>query len=247
MDVMIFPKLAFALVILLLVVVPAYVSYQNKRAPESKRRHEPGAYGCSIAGAAVVGYVIGIPVGIAVACSSPGCGNLCGLFGIFFFGPLFAMAAATVSPLVLWMITKRTPKTDRQNNVETNEPNRWRTLAANKRLRVIAGIAMALFTLALISFGALSSALPPPINDAERNCINSTHFSITVGVANYRYPVYSKRLVGALRATSLFDGVELLETAPKADVIARESPRQWNPNLSPGQPVDIRNRAFDGR
>jgi len=115
MDVMIFPKLAFALVILLLVVVPAYVSYQNKRAPESKRWHKPVAYGCSIAGAAVVGYLIGIPVGIAVACS-PGGGNLCGLAGYFLFGPIFAMAAAAVSPLVLWMITKRTPKTDRQNN-----------------------------------------------------------------------------------------------------------------------------------
>ena len=81
--------------------------------------------------------------------------------------------------------------------------------------------AAVLFIVALISRGCASSALPPPLNEAQRICITSTHFPIIVGVASYRRPVYSERLVGALRATGLFDGVEVLGAAPKADVIAR--------------------------
>lgn len=105
--------------------------------------------------------------------------------------------------------------------METDKLNRWRTLAANKLFHRIAGTAIVLIILALISRGGHSSALPAPLSETERNCINSTHFPITVGVANYRHPVYSNRLVGALRATGLFDGVELLDVAPNADVVAR--------------------------
>ncbi len=107
MDIMIFPKIASAVVAVALVVIPASVYFQNRREPASKERHSPGLYGCGIALTAFLAYSAGVPVGIGVACSSPGAGNLCGLAGFFVYGPIFAAVAAVVTPLALWIIVKR--------------------------------------------------------------------------------------------------------------------------------------------
>jgi hypothetical protein len=40
--------------------------------------------------AGFVGYAVGATIGIAIACSTPKGGNLCGLMGIFGVGPLLA-------------------------------------------------------------------------------------------------------------------------------------------------------------
>lgn len=116
MDIMVYPKIASAIVTLALVIVPTWVFLQNKRAPASRELHSPGIYGCAIAGAAAAAYGIGLPLGIAVACSSPDAGNLCGLAGFFFYGPIFAATAAIVAPLILWVIAKRSPKAKHASN-----------------------------------------------------------------------------------------------------------------------------------
>jgi hypothetical protein len=104
--------------------------------------------------------------------------------------------------------------------MRTGKQNRWLTPARIRWLRRFAVIAAALFVLAAVSRGGYSAALPPPLSETDRECIASTHFPITVGVAKYKRPIYSDRLVGALRATTLFDRVEPLETVPRAEIIA---------------------------
>jgi hypothetical protein len=91
-----------------------------------------------------------------------------------------------------------------------------------RRIAVITlALTLVLLVLAIALSGGYSASLPPPLSETERNCITSTHFPVTVGVANYRHPVYSERLVRSLKATGLFDNVELLENAPQANIVAR--------------------------
>lgn len=60
------------------------------RAPQSGRKAGFGRYlGLSVI-AGLIGYGAGAVIGIAVACSTPKGGNLCGLMGIFGVGPLLA-------------------------------------------------------------------------------------------------------------------------------------------------------------
>ena len=68
--------------------------------------------------------------------------------------------------------------------------------------------------------GCASSALPPSLSQAEHRLVNSTHYAATVGVAPYKYPVYSERLLKSLRGTGLFDDVEALERIENPDLIA---------------------------
>ncbi len=62
-------------------------------APQSGRKLRFGRYlGLSVV-AGLIGYGAGAAVGIAIACSTPEGGNLCGLMGVFGVGPLLANIA----------------------------------------------------------------------------------------------------------------------------------------------------------
>jgi hypothetical protein len=69
--------------------------------------------------------------------------------------------------------------------------------------------------------GCTSMVLPRSLSDAELARVRSTRFNVSVGVAKDENPLYSDRLVRALRRTRLFGRVERLEEVPNADLVAR--------------------------
>lgn len=85
------------------IAVPLYyLSYRT--APEPKKALSLLRYVLSTLAAGAAGYVAGAAVGIAIACSSDGAGNLCGLAGVFGTGPL---AAAIVMAIYARATTRR--------------------------------------------------------------------------------------------------------------------------------------------
>jgi len=104
-----------ATMLLPLVGLPIYIIFNRGKAPVETERPSPAAYAWSIGIAAVLGYGVGVSVGIGVSCS-PGGGNLCGLAGYFIFGPLFALAAAILAPLVLYVSGRQTRNSADQND-----------------------------------------------------------------------------------------------------------------------------------
>jgi hypothetical protein len=69
--------------------------------------------------------------------------------------------------------------------------------------------------------GCSSAALPPTPEASDLAKVRAAHFPVTIGVERYRWPVYSERLIGALRSTGLFDAVGSLEELPDATLVAR--------------------------
>lgn len=86
---------------------------------------------------------------------------------------------------------------------------------------------LALFVLAAllvgiaIGGGCSSSTLPPRPTDAQMALLKATHFRASVGVEEYKYPVYSEHLVRDLRSTGLFDAVDPLEKIAAPTFVAR--------------------------
>src|SRR6185436_7572834 len=67
-----------------------------------------------------------------------------------------------------------------------------------------------------------TTTLPPELSGAQQDLIRNTRFDATVGVEAYELPVYSDRLLGALRATGMFKRVDprgAFKTPP--DLIAK--------------------------
>jgi hypothetical protein len=69
--------------------------------------------------------------------------------------------------------------------------------------------------------GCTSMPLPRPLTDVELSQINKTRYNASVGVEKDENPLYSDRLIRALRKTELFNKVEKLENLPNPDLIAR--------------------------
>ena len=89
-----------------------------------------------------------------------------------------------------------------------------------KKLLITAAAAVAL--VAIVAFGGCSSSsLPSTPTDAQLRLLEQTHFKASIGVETYKYPIYTERLIGDLRASGLFDRVDLLEQIDKPDLIAR--------------------------
>jgi len=63
-----------------------------------------------------------------------------------------------------------------------------------------------------ISDGCASTSLPPKLSITQIDEIANTHFAASVGVEDFKYPVYSEKLTKALRRTGLFDKVEPLSS-----------------------------------
>jgi len=104
-----------ATIVLALTGLPIYLYFNRGKAPPQAEQPSLLVYTSSIGIAAVVGYGVGVSIGIGVACSQGG-GNLCGLVGFFFFGPLFALAAAILAPLVVYVNRRHTSKPSHQDN-----------------------------------------------------------------------------------------------------------------------------------
>ena len=67
----------------------------------------------------------------------------------------------------------------------------------------------------------VSSTLPPKPSAAQLEILRTTHFSATLAVEPYKYPVYSEALANDLRKTGLFDAVDSFENLKRADLVAR--------------------------
>ena len=98
-----------AAMVLPLVGLPVYIFFSRGKATGQAERPSLFAYASSIGVGAILGYGVGVSVGIGVGCSQGG-GNLCGLVGFFIFGPLFALAAAILAPLIVYISAKHTRK-----------------------------------------------------------------------------------------------------------------------------------------
>jgi len=107
--------LFIATMILPLVGLSIYVSSRRGKTSDQAEHPSPVVYGSSIVIATVVGYGVGVSIGIGVGCSQ-GAGNLCGLVGIFIYGPLFALGAAVLAPLVVYVSAKHAGKSVHQND-----------------------------------------------------------------------------------------------------------------------------------
>lgn len=91
----------FAITVLLAFTgIPVNVLLNRSKATDQGKRPSLAVYALSIGIAAFVGYGVGVSIGIGVGCSQGG-GNLCGLVGYFFYGPLFALGAAILPRLSL--------------------------------------------------------------------------------------------------------------------------------------------------
>lgn len=110
MDIIAIGKIMVVTLALEIILVPVFVYVQRKKSPRGSRLLSPIVFALSIGGAAIIGYVIGVPLGVKIACSMDNAGNLCGLAGYFFFGPLLALIAATLTPIMVWIFSNRVSK-----------------------------------------------------------------------------------------------------------------------------------------
>ena len=83
---------------------------------------------------------------------------------------------------------------------------------ANKRKWLIAIIIALPIIIAGLSGGCASTSLPPKLSKGQLDEIAKTHFAVSVGVEEFKYPVYSEKLTKALQRTDLFDRVEPLKS-----------------------------------
>lgn len=90
------------------------------------------------------------------------------------------------------------------------------------RRKVLATAVVLGVLVTVASFGGCGSfALPPRPTGSQLALLKATQFRATVGVEEYKYPVYTENLVSDLRSTGLFTSVEPLEKIVKPDLIAR--------------------------
>ncbi len=93
-----------------------------------------------------------------------------------------------------------------------------------RRRRIVIGtgaVALLLFVALGLAGGCSSTTVPRKLTKAQREQVDATHIRATVGVEKHQLPVYSQKLLSALRATNLFDQVEHLDDlAEPPDLIA---------------------------
>lgn len=96
-------------------------------------------------------------------------------------------------------------------------------MKAASRRKLITAILLSTLAVLLAEFS--SSSLPPPLDSGQQQVVRQSHLSFTVAVVDDDELADSDRLLGALRATGLFDRVSLLSDASKPDLIAYPAPR----------------------
>ena len=78
-----------------------------------------------------------------------------------------------------------------------------------------------------IVFGlGTSSTIPARLSKSERAQVKAAHFEAVVGVEQYGAPVYSRKLVRALRRTGLFDRVDHLDSLSIAPTLVARDERR---------------------
>lgn len=60
-------------------------------------------------------------------------------------------------------------------------------------------------------WGCNSTSLPPLLTSSQHSLIDTVRFEASVGVAVYRFPVYSEKLIKSLKATGLFTRIDKLD------------------------------------
>jgi len=85
-------------------------------------------------------------------------------------------------------------------------------MKTKKRKWIIAIIIVLPIIIVGLSGGCASTSLPPKLSKAQLDEIANTHFTASIGVEEFKYPVYSEKLTKALRVTGLFDKVEPLSS-----------------------------------
>jgi hypothetical protein len=92
----------------------------------------------------------------------------------------------------------------------------------HRRAKVILGVLIAFAALVGIAIagGCSSSTLPPKLTAAQVATIRNCHIAVSIGVAPYKYPVYSESLIKDLRATGIFDTVDSIERVKDPALVA---------------------------
>lgn len=103
-----------AALVIPLIFLPIYIFISRGKSTVRAERSSLLAYASSIVLGAFLGYGVGVSIGIGIGCSQGG-GNLCGLVGFFMFGPLFALAAAILAPLIVYISGNNTRKSEHHN------------------------------------------------------------------------------------------------------------------------------------
>lgn len=73
-----------------------FYAVHRRRRPERGRHMPAAAFTIILLVCAVIAFPFGMIFGASAACSSPGWGNLCGLFGVFVTGPLASSLAIVI-------------------------------------------------------------------------------------------------------------------------------------------------------
>src|SRR3990172_10961428 len=96
-------------------------------------------------------------------------------------------------------------------------------MMTRRNIYILCGIGA--FFLIIMAAGLMgectSMVLPRSPSHAELARVSNTRFHVSIGVEKDENPLYSDRLVQALRRTGLFSRVEKLEDLPHADLVAR--------------------------
>jgi len=81
---------------------------------------------------------------------------------------------------------------------------------------------LVLLSLLVLQSGCGTTRLPPRLSSSERAILSEARqFPVIVAVQEYKYPVYSKKLIRDLRATGLFKSVLKAEDLRGVDLLAR--------------------------
>jgi len=94
--------LAFLSPVVAIFLAARFYALHCRRRPEPDRRFPLVAYILILLVCAIIAFLFGLSFGISAACSTPGFGNLCGLFGFFVTGPFASsLTIFLVSGLIL--------------------------------------------------------------------------------------------------------------------------------------------------
>jgi len=81
---------------------------------------------------------------------------------------------------------------------------------------------MMLIALLVLQCGCATTRLPPRLSESERAILSEAReFPVVIAVQQYKYPVYSERLIRDLRSTGLFKTVKQAEDIRGVDFLAR--------------------------
>lgn len=131
------------------------------------------------------------------------------IIGLFYHGQIYRLASLALGALafLLGMLAAQ------------GGPNMVTSSLRTVPLRLVGSLA-SLFPLAFL-LGCVSAAVPLAPAREQASAAASLRFAAIVGVEADENPIYSRHLLGLLRASGLFERVEPLEALPQPDLIAR--------------------------